>query len=98
MFDALGIPLFDMRCPCCSEVQQVQANRFKTLDEPILTRCCSCKEFLALYPEIQCKPNKTLFTLEVVKVPSPKSKPAIAPTSRHLGLVSNETNTATEVA
>ena len=90
MFDALGIPLFEMRCPCCTEVQKVQASRFKDMNEPVLTKCCSCKEFLVLYPEIQFKPNNTLFTLEVIKVPSPKKKPTIEPSHSNLSLVSSD--------
>ncbi len=66
--DALGLPLFEMRCPVCNKTQQTKVRH----TGPHLTRCCHCKTVLVYSLHIQEKPNNVLLTLVISPVPEAK--------------------------
>lgn len=64
MFDQLGIPLLEMRCPCCEKTQQIKLRSV----EPQLSKCLQCQNYLLVTVAITEKPNNVSISLKISRV------------------------------
>ena len=66
VFEKVGMPLLEMRCPQCGNTQQMCTRNIQI--NPYLTQCCSCNQLLVGELRVKTKPNNVLFTMRFTPV------------------------------